>query len=199
MITTPISGTVKGEQTMETNLEVLNKISQKLGGSADATSVTESLNNIANALGDTNPDVIKSVSDSLNDILEYAGGGGLDLNGKMIISFVNNSSGPVLVTGSEDIALYYEGFLRRDADKSEAGINNFTISSNDSKEFTYYALIKSQGVDEAFFTPSDLILAGSGIELSISDTVNCFYEDDEISMDDDLYSVSSCTITIQDA
>lgn len=61
---------------METNLEVLNKISAKLGGSADATSVTESLNNIANALGDTNPDVIKSVSDSLNDILEYAGGGG---------------------------------------------------------------------------------------------------------------------------
>ena len=60
---------------METNLQVLNKISQKLGGSSNATSVTESLNNIANALGDTNPDVIKSVSDSLNDILEYAGNG----------------------------------------------------------------------------------------------------------------------------
>lgn len=77
---------------METNLQVLNKISQKLGGSADATSVTESLNNIANALGDTNPDVIKSVSDSLNDILEYAGNGGGGSAPKVLtVTFVNET------------------------------------------------------------------------------------------------------------
>ena len=86
---------------METNLEVLNKISQKLGGSADATSVTESLNNIANALGDTNPDVIKSVSDSLNDILEYAGGGGGSIEYVMEETELNLSSDPIQVSINE--------------------------------------------------------------------------------------------------
>ena len=79
---------------MKTNLEVLNEISEKLGGQGNATSVTESLNNIANALGDTNPDVIKSVSDSLEDILEYAGGGGgsVDIQPKLTITIDNSAS-----------------------------------------------------------------------------------------------------------
>lgn len=78
---------------MKTNLEVLNEISEKLGGQGNATSVTESLNNIANALGDTNPDEIISVSDSLEDILQYAGqGGGGDIKPKLTITVTNNSN-----------------------------------------------------------------------------------------------------------
>ena len=70
---------------METNVNILNEISVKLGGESGASSVVEALNNIANALGDTDPDVIRTVNDSLNDILEYAGqGGGGGLNAKSI-------------------------------------------------------------------------------------------------------------------
>jgi len=61
---------------MKTNLQVLNEISAKLGGREDALVITEALNNIANALGDTEPDRISTVSESLTDILEYVGGGG---------------------------------------------------------------------------------------------------------------------------
>lgn len=61
---------------MKTNLQVLNEISNKLGGGSDAVVVTEALNNIANALGDNEPDRIKTISESLEDILEYVGGGG---------------------------------------------------------------------------------------------------------------------------
>ena len=61
---------------MKTKLQILNEISAKLGGETDAPVVVEALNNIANALGDDNPDNITTVSEALTDILEYAGGGG---------------------------------------------------------------------------------------------------------------------------
>lgn len=84
---------------MKTNLEILNEISVKLEGQGNATSITEALNNIANALGDDNPDKIISVSNSLEDILSVAGeggGGGSFYNKKISVTVVNNLSNTML-------------------------------------------------------------------------------------------------------
>lgn len=186
---------------METNLEVLNKISAKLGGSADATSVTESLNNIANALGDTNPDVIKSVSDSLNDILEYAGqggGGGLTLNGKMSIKFVNNSSTAILpkTTGNENIVLLDGESLRSGDD-----LFDNIISPNESKSKTYYLIVHNDGENDIWDFGANNIVdhnPSDTISISLSDAVNCSVDGLNVVTLIDPSTESSITLTITD-
>lgn len=61
---------------IKTNIELLNEISAKLGGKSDASVLVEGLNNIANALGDTDPDQMVTVPQALETVLEYVGGGG---------------------------------------------------------------------------------------------------------------------------
>lgn len=80
---------------MKTNLQVLNEISAKLEGEDNATSITEALNNIANALGDNNPDEIVSVSNSLEDILSVAGQGGLVPNPVFTVNITNSTGSEV--------------------------------------------------------------------------------------------------------
>lgn len=175
---------------METNLEVLNKISQKLGGSADATSVTESLNNIANALGDTNTDVIKSVSDSLNDILEYAGGGG----GGTILNKVCH------------ITIV-------DPDGLEPSVESFVTTIKDSYASTTNGLILSEGTIDLMFnvdieddeTESYIdIVFGNAIDIVASDEVNCTLvkfplgTDEYIIAQTDISKDASLTLTLSE-
>lgn len=61
---------------IKTNIELLNEISVKLGGKSDASVLVEGLNNIANALGDTDPDQMVTVSQALETILDHMDGGG---------------------------------------------------------------------------------------------------------------------------
>ena len=67
---------------IKTNIELLNEISAKLGGKSDASVLVEGLNNIANALGDTDPDQVVTVSQALETVLDHmdgGGGGGIEL------------------------------------------------------------------------------------------------------------------------
>lgn len=63
---------------METTVEILNKIANKLGDeNADQyTTVAQALGSIANALGNSDPDKIQTVPEALQEILAVAGGGG---------------------------------------------------------------------------------------------------------------------------
>lgn len=63
---------------METTVEILNKIANKLGDeNADQyTTVAQALGQIANALGNADPDKIQTVPEALEEILAVAGGGG---------------------------------------------------------------------------------------------------------------------------
>lgn len=63
---------------METTVEILNKIANKLGDeNADHyTTVAQALGSIANALGNSDPDKIQTVPEALQEILAVAGGGG---------------------------------------------------------------------------------------------------------------------------
>lgn len=63
---------------METTVEILNKIANKLGDeNADQyTTVAQALGSIANALGNADPDKIQTVPEALQEILAVAGGGG---------------------------------------------------------------------------------------------------------------------------
>lgn len=63
---------------METTVEMLNKIANKLGDeNADQyTTVAQALGSIANALGNADPDKIQTVPEALQEILAVAGGGG---------------------------------------------------------------------------------------------------------------------------
>ena len=119
---------------IETNVTVLNEISAKLGGKADATLVVEALNNIANAMGDNEPDKLKTVSEALEDILEYAGGGGgSSITPLVEITVINNSSTDVLL---------YDGIYIRDNKyyKEEP-----TVASGETKVITEVAKITDYG------------------------------------------------------
>ena len=179
---------MKGE-TMETNLDVLNKISQKLGGSADATSVTESLNNIANALGDTNPDVIKSVSDSLNDILEYAGGGGGSSYTNPIISikYVNNTGTSIEVAGFSTSGYIYNNTLYGGGGSEPV----ISIANGQYATFECVALLTN---DPEYPYNTQIPLSADANSYTASDEVNCTYDEEWVLVNDPT-STASITIT----
>lgn len=150
---------------MKTNLEVLNEISQKLGGVSNATSVTESLNNIANALGDTNPDQIISVSDSLEDILGVAGGGG---GGSFVNPIVTVEVTCSLAKGGE-ISLAYE------LDDNELLYSTTFLDNNQTETFECLAVCYESGY---------YVGVGSDWSIGTSNRVNCTYSNGKIYVTD---------------
>lgn len=128
---------------METTVEMLNKIANKLGDeNADQyTTVAQALGSIANALGNAEPDKIQTVPEALEEILAVAGGGGgnpdlsiakltLDGTGAMnfqvpIIRTVAGKTAIVTSTnveGTYDVVLYKDGaFIMCDDDFDVSG------------------------------------------------------------------------------
>ena len=78
---------------IKTNIELLNEISAKLGGKSDASVLVEGLNNIANALGDTDPDQMVTVPQALETVLDHMDGGGGDVVFKKVKITNSRTSG----------------------------------------------------------------------------------------------------------
>ena len=169
---------------IETNVTVLNEISAKLGGKADATLVVEALNNIANAMGDNEPDKLKTVSEALADILEYAGGGGSSAYSNPILTVkVVNSSGSSTVVGSLNNAPYI----------NDDSLETFWTEQADGTTEEYAFLIVYDNIDDRgyYFDLSMMVDDTS----NVSDVVN-------LQENDGLYTVidptqpASLTVTI---
>lgn len=176
---------------MKTNLEVLNEISAKLEGQDNATSITEALNNIANALGDNNPDKIISVSNSLEDILSVAGqgGGGSSLTPVLSVKIVNNAENTCYVAGGKivdgSLITYYP---LGSVEPSETKVFNSIVEG-------YYDSLS----EETWFSYSTMnYISGELISVySASDMVNCTGNSGEVVITDPTLS-ASVTFTIGD-
>ena len=173
---------------METNVNILNEISVKLGGESGASSVVEALNNIANALGDTDPDVIRTVNDSLNDILEYAGGGGGSSysNPILTIKYVNGTGSSINISGYQTAGYIFNNTVLG------GGLNEpvIEIASGENATFEVIVLLTNDP-NEPFATTIPFSLDVNSI--AASDEVNCTYDEGWVIITD---PTSNASITV---
>ena len=153
---------------IKTKVQILNEIAAKLGGDTNASLVIEALNNIANALGDTDPDELVTESQALNTILGYVeGGGGGSLSPVLHIRCINGSEYGTFVPWNRITDGHLlNGWKIVNADSTvEFDCIVFHIFADDYDEQD-----NPIEVDRGYY----VVLSG----FDISDTVNCTYDSD---------------------
>jgi len=163
---------------MKTNVQILNEISAKLGGKADASVKVEALNNIANALGDNEPDRMVTISEALSDILEYVGGGGGgDITPvlKMEVSNLSNDAKEFGINAIQNHTVIYE---------------DVSVPINSVQDVETLC-VGEKGDDDEFIYYFNIELASS-----VTDLVNCTYDDEtgDIYITDPSQN-ASCSVT----
>lgn len=163
---------------IKTNIELLNEISAKLGGKSDASVLVEGLNNIANALGDTDPDQMVTVPQALETVLEYVGGGGGGISNPILTINCINSINPtvfLLYKIEDGILKYVEDVV--DPGETKA-VETIAVYNEDwsGGEYLYYF--------------------GDAGEGTVSDLSNCTVSKDRTATITDPTKPASLTFTI---
>lgn len=187
---------------IKTNIELLNEISAKLGGKSDASVLVEGLNNIANALGDTDPDQMVTVSQALETVLDHmdGGGGGSSLKGKIKVKIVNNSTSPIMPYAVNQelplFALLIDGGIYNSTFDFESSI----ILPNSEAYVDYICIGNLNGdVIEWKVHTNKMVLGQASVQTkTITELVNCVADGlDQIEITDPTIE-ASCTIEYED-